>query len=93
MIGGPHKPAKRAPVELRRAEQWHPHIAGEDMRSIPDLEGVAIDEHHSRVWSDEQVAVVDVPDDIPLLMNGRKRSCDVCSDMHQKPKIRLRKGL
>jgi hypothetical protein len=93
MIGGPHKSAKRAPVKLRRGEQWYPDIAGVDMRSIPDLEGVEIDEHHSPVWSDEQVAVVDVPDDMPLFMNGCKRSRNVCSNMNQKPKIRLRKSL
>lgn len=49
VIGGPNKPAKPHPLKLRCCEQWHTYIAGEDTRSVPDLEGVAIDEHHSPI--------------------------------------------
>ena len=92
MVGSSNKFVKFHPLKLWRREQWHTYIAGKDIGRVLDLEGVTIDEHHCPIRSYEEVAVVNIPYDMPLLMNHSKGSGDVSCDMNQKLEVRIRKG-
>src|SRR5262249_51795837 len=89
MISSPNKPVKRAPVKLRGCEQWHTDIAGEDMRSVANLERVAVDKHHNPICSDEQIAMIHISYDMSLLMNDCEDPRDIGCNMRQEPEICL----
>ena len=92
MISGSLKPAEREPLKLRRCEWWHTNIAGIDIRTVPNLERVAVDELHGPVSSDEYVAMIHVSHDYALLMNDCEGSGDLGCNANQESEICRRKS-
>jgi len=76
-----NKPAKRAPVKLRGGKQCYTNITGKGVRSRADLERVAVNQHHRSICSDEQIAMINIAYDMPVLMNARKSPCDIGRNM------------
>ena len=91
MIRGPNKPAKRAPVKLWGCEQGHTDIAGEDVVPLPiwnESQSISI----SPICSDEQITMIHVSQDMPLLMNDCEGLRDIGCNMRQEPEIYLWKS-
>ena len=93
MVSSSKESAERAPLKFRCCEQRRTNIAGEDSRTVANLERVAVDKHHSPICSDEQVAMIHVSHDVTLLVNDCEGPGDIGCNVNQEPEICLWKSL
>src|SRR5262252_9328408 len=93
MIGRAQKISEASTLEFRGCEKSHTDVTSEDVGTRHDLERIAINQHYSAVRPDEEIAVIDVPENEPVFMDNRERPSDVCADVDQEPKVGFRKRI
>ena len=86
VIRGAHHPAICV-GHLRWLILGRPHVTGELLAAIGNLEAVAVDEPAGGVLRHQKIGVVDVADDHAGPMHGVKGASSVCSSGEQKAPV------
>src|SRR5579863_1033819 len=78
-------------LEFRRCVCRNPHLAQERSPVSRYLETVTINESRGCTLRNENVAVIDISDNISGLMDDREATNDICCDIHQELPVCRRK--